>query len=116
VLDVVPVDPTDASLNRGVIPYDAIAPKLNTLMATSDRVSVQVVGQSALGRDIHLVTVTGKENRGQTAKQAQFREMVKQNPAAAAKNQALMKQYKVPIWFNANIHATEWEGTEDLLD
>ncbi|MEI5583888.1 MULTISPECIES: M14 family zinc carboxypeptidase [unclassified Agromyces] len=115
-LEVVPDDPTDASINRGVIPYDEIAPKLNELMEVSDRISVQVVGESALGRDIHLVTITGAENRGQTTKQAKFRELIKQNPAAAAKNRALMSQYKVPIWFNANIHGNEWEGTDAVLD
>ncbi|HEX6953608.1 MAG TPA: M14 family zinc carboxypeptidase, partial [Agromyces sp.] len=115
-LEVVPDDPTDASINRGVIPYDEIAPKLDELMDASDRISVQVVGESALGRDIHLVTITAPENRGQTTKQAQFREAIKQNPAAAAKNRALMEQYKVPIWFNANIHGNEWEGTDAVLD
>ncbi|MGR0221204.1 M14 family zinc carboxypeptidase [Agromyces sp. ZXT2-6] len=115
-LEVVPDDPTDASINRGVIPYDEIAPRLNGLMDASDRISVQVVGESALGRDIHLVTLTEKENRGQTTKQANFREMIKQNPAAAARNRALASQYKVPIWFNANIHGNEWEGTDAVLD
>lgn len=115
-LEVVPDDPTDASINRGVIPYDEIAPKLNELMDVSDRISVQVVGESALGRDIHLVTITEKENRGQTTKQAQFREMIKENPAAAARNRALTSQYKVPIWFNSNIHGNEWEGTDAVLD
>lgn len=115
-LEVVPDDPSDASINRGVIPYDEIAPRLNELMDVSDRISVQIVGESALGRDIHLVTITEKENRGQTTKQAQFREMIKQNPAAAAKNRALTSQYKVPIWFNSNIHGNEWEGTDAVLD
>lgn len=115
-LEVVPDDPTDASIARGVIPYDEIAPKLNELMDVSDRISVQVVGESALGRDIHLVTITAPENRGQTTKQAQFREMIKQNPKAAAKNRALTSQYKVPIWFNSNIHGNEWEGTDAVLD
>ena len=115
VLETVADNPNDVSINRGVIPYDEIAPKLNSLMAASDRISVQVVGKSAQGRDIHLVTITEKENRGQTTKQAQFRQMVKENPAAAAKNKALLSQYKVPIWFNANIHGNEWEGTDSVL-
>lgn len=115
-LEVVPDDPADASIARGVIPYDAIAPELNGLMDVSDRISVQVVGESALGRDIHLVTITAPETRGQTTKQAQFREMIKQNPAAAARNRALTSQYKVPIWFNSNIHGNEWEGTDAVLE
>ncbi len=116
LLPTVADDPTDASINRGVIPYDEIAPMLNELTAISDRISVQVVGQSALGRDIHLVTLTAPENVGETKRQATFREMIKHNPTAAAKNASLMKHYKVPIWFNANIHGNEWEGTDAVLE
>ncbi|HEU0181196.1 MAG TPA: M14 family zinc carboxypeptidase [Agromyces mariniharenae] len=116
LLPTVPDDPTDASIARGVTPYDEIAPFLNSLMATSDRISAQVVGQSTLGRDIHLVTLTAKETKAQTAKQKEFRELIKQDPAAAATNKPLQNQYKVPIWFNGNIHGNEWEGTDGILD
>ncbi|MGW4929892.1 M14 family zinc carboxypeptidase [Agromyces sp. NPDC004153] len=116
LLPTVPDDPTDASIARGVTPYDEIAPFLNSLMATSDRISAQVVGQSTLGRDIHLVTLTAKETKAQTAKQREFRELIKQDPAAAATNKPLQNQYKVPIWFNGNIHGNEWEGTDGILD
>lgn len=116
VLQTVPDDPTDASIARGVTPYDEIAPFLNELMSKSDRISAQVVGQSTLGRDIHLVTLTAKETAAQTAKQAQWREQIKADPTAAAKNKPLMNQYKVPIWINANIHGNEWEGTDGVLN
>lgn len=116
LLPTVPDDPTDASIARGVTPYDEIAPFLNALMAKSDRISAQVVGQSTLGRDIHLVTLTAKETTAQTAKQKQFRELIKRDPAAAATNEPLQNQYKVPIWFNGNIHGNEWEGTDGILD
>ncbi|MCD2441581.1 peptidase M14 [Agromyces sp. SYSU K20354] len=116
LLPTVPDDPTDASIARGVMPYDEIAPFLNTLMAQSDRISAQVVGQSTLGRDIHLVTLTAKETKAQTAKQAAWRELIKSDPAAAAKNKPLQNQYKVPVWFNSNIHGNEWEGTDAVLN
>ena len=116
LLPTVPDDPTDASIARGVTPYDEIAPFLNTLMAQSDRISAQVVGQSTLGRDIHLVTLTAKESPDQTAKQKAWRELIKADPDAAAKNKPLMNQYKVPIWFNGNIHGNEWEGTDGILN
>ena len=116
LLATVPDDPTDASIARGVTPYDEIAPILNSLMATSDRISAQVVGQSTLGRDIHLVTLTAKETPAQTAKQAEWRELIKADPDAAATNKPLLNQYKVPIWFNANIHGNEWEGTDGVLN
>lgn len=116
LLPTVPDDPTDASIARGVTPYDEIAPFLNSLMAQSDRISAQVVGQSTLGRDIHLVTLTAKETKAQTAKQKEWRELIKADPAAAATNKPLQNQYKVPIWFNGNIHGNEWEGTDGILN
>ena len=115
VLKTVPDDPNDASLFRGLIPYDEIAPKINSLVALGDRVSAQVVGQSALGKDIFLVTVTAPETTEQTAQQAVWRDKVKHNAAAAATDDALAAGYKVPIWFNGNIHGNEWEGTDATL-
>ena len=85
-------------------------------MAQSDRISAQVVGQSTLGRDIHLVTLTAKETKAQTAKQTAWRELIKSDPAAAATNKPLQNQYKVPVWFNSNIHGNEWEGTDAVLN
>ncbi|MGI9821916.1 M14 family zinc carboxypeptidase [Agromyces sp. Marseille-Q5079] len=116
VLPVEPDNPADASIARGATPYDDIAPKLNALMAKSDRISAQVVGKSALGHDIHLVTLTAKETPAQTRKQAEFREQIKHDPVAAAKNKPLQNQYKVPIWFNGNIHGNEWEGADAILE
>jgi hypothetical protein len=106
----------DASLTRGLLPYDAIAPKINSLMDNSNRVSAQVVGKSALGRDIYLVTVTGRESPEETAQQTAWRDKIKHNAAAAATDTELQAGYKVPIWFNANIHGNEWEGTDATLN
>ncbi|SFR84385.1 Zinc carboxypeptidase [Agromyces sp. CF514] len=108
-------NPADASIARGAVPYDEIAPRLNSLMAASDRISVQVVGQSVLGRDIHLVTITAPETAAETAQQAEWRDEIKHDAAGAASDDALMAGYKVPIWFNANIHGNEWEGTDGVL-
>ncbi|MDQ1138526.1 hypothetical protein QE410_003325 [Microbacterium sp. SORGH_AS 1204] len=115
-LKVFPDLPEDASIARGVRPYDEIAPFLNTLMDTSDRVSTQVVGTSAQGRDIYLVTVTTPETTAETAQQADWRDLIKADPTAAAADAALESGYKVPMWFNGNIHGNEWEGTDATLN
>ena len=62
-LRVYPQDPTDRAIKLGLMPYDGIAPALNALQARSDRVSAEVVGESTLGRDLYLVTVTAPEDR-----------------------------------------------------
>lgn len=115
-LKVFPDLPEDASIARGVRPYDEIAPFLNTLMDTSDRVSAQVVGTSAQGRDIYLVTVTTPETTAETAQQADWRDLIKADPTAAAADATLQSGYKVPMWFNGNIHGNEWEGTDATLN
>ncbi|WP_431779321.1 M14 family zinc carboxypeptidase [Microbacterium aurantiacum] len=115
-LQVFPDLETDASILRGVIPYDEIAPFLTRVMAESNRVSTQVVGTSQQGRDIYLVTVTSPETPEQTAQQDAWRTKVKYDPAAAAADTALKDGYKIPVWFNSNIHGNEWEGTDATLN
>ncbi|MDZ8201191.1 M14 family zinc carboxypeptidase [Microbacterium sp. SSW1-59] len=115
-LRVFPDDPTDASIARGVMPYDEIAPTLNGFMDLGDRVSTQVIGTSELGKDIYLVTVTSPETAAETAQQTEWRRTVKYDPAAAAADEDLLAEYKIPLWFNANIHGNEWEGTDATLN
>lgn len=105
---------SDASVDRGVIPYHEIAPRINEIMASSDRVSAQVVGQSTDGRDIYLVTVTSPETAAQTARQTELRDRIRND--AAAITEADLAEYKAPVWVNGNIHGNEWEGTDISLN
>ncbi|SFP97150.1 Zinc carboxypeptidase [Amycolatopsis arida] len=114
-LRVYPEDPTDKAVKLGLVPYHALAPRLNDLQARSDRVSVEVIGQSTLGRDLYLVTVTAPERPAETRRQDRWRELIENDPARAARNVALVRHYKAPIWINANIHGDEWEGTDGAL-
>lgn len=112
VLATPPDNPRDAALARGLMPYDEIAPSLNALMEKSDRVSVQVVGQSGQGNDIHLVTVTAPETAQQTLQQSTWRNSMKDAPTQAKNDVNLIEGYKTPIWFNSNLHGNELEGTD----
>ncbi|MGN9908668.1 M14 family zinc carboxypeptidase [Phytohabitans sp. LJ34] len=114
-LRVYPVDPTDRAVKLGLVPYHGIAPLLNDLQARSDRVSVEVVGQSTLGRDLYLVTVTAPEHASQTRRQDRWRRLIEDDPRAAARDRGLRAGYKTPVWFNGNIHGDEWEGTDGAL-
>lgn len=108
-------DPEDRSYAGDLVGYADLAPRLNDLMRRSDRVSVQVVGQSSEGRDLYLVTVTAPEKANETRKQTAYREMIQHDPGKAAKDKKLKAEYKTPIWFSANIHGNEWEGTDASL-
>ncbi len=114
-LRVYPEDPGDKSIKIGAIPYHAIAPKLNSLQGSSDRVSVEVVGQSGLGRDLYLVTLTAPERPAETRQQERWRDEIENDPVAAARDKRLAREYKAPIWVNNNIHGNEWEGTDASL-
>ncbi len=114
-LAVPPVNEADASIKLGLLPYHALAPRLNALQAESDRVSVEVIGRSTQGRELHLVTVTAPETNGQARRQEQLRQRIEQDPVAAAKDPALLRSYKTPVLVNGNIHGNEWEGTDGAL-
>lgn len=100
-----------------LIGHDELAPRLMTLMAgpDGDKISVQVVGRSIQGRDLYLVTLTAPETAKQTAQQTAWRDKIKNDPVDAATDHALKQGYKTPIWFSANIHGNEWEGTDASL-
>jgi hypothetical protein len=105
----------DAAHSAQLIGHPEIAPKLLDLMDRSDRISVQVVGQSTEGRDLYLVTLTAPESEAETAQQAAWKNEIKQDPAAAAKDAALLTDYKTPVWLSNNIHGNEWEGTDAAM-
>ncbi len=114
-LRVYPENPDDESIRLGLIPYHGIAPKLNTLQGLGDRVSAEVVGQSTLGRDLYLVTVTAPESAEEARRQARWRDKLENDPVAAMADPELKAGYKAPIWINGNIHGNEFEGTDGAL-
>ncbi|WP_033437549.1 M14 family zinc carboxypeptidase [Saccharothrix sp. NRRL B-16314] len=115
LLRAYPEDQGDRSIKLGLAPYHSLAPRLNDLQRRSDRISVEVAGQSSLGRDLYLVTLTAPESAAETRKQEAWREKIENDPVAAARDLALRDGYKAPVWINANIHGDEWEGTDGAL-
>ncbi|WP_430788940.1 M14 family zinc carboxypeptidase [Actinoplanes sp. G11-F43] len=114
-LPVWPENPDDRSIKLGLVPYHAIAPRLNALQKSSDRVSAEIIGKSAGGRDLYLVTVTAPETAAEAARQDRWRALIEDDPVAAKRDRALKAGYKTPVWINANIHGNEWEGTDGAL-
>ncbi|WP_109473307.1 M14 family zinc carboxypeptidase [Ornithinimicrobium cavernae] len=110
-----PVDESDASIKLGLTPYHAIAPKLNQLQRTSQRVSAEVIGQTVTGRELYLVTLTAPESAAEAKQQERMRERILRQPEQAAGDRGLAKDYKTPIFLNNNIHGNEWEGTDAAL-
>ncbi len=114
-LTTYPDEPDDATDAAALWSYDELAPQLTEWMAASDLVSTQVIGQSAQGRDLYLVTLTAPETEEQTAQQTAWRELIRHDPEAAATDADLLAGYKTPIWFSGNVHGNEWEGTDAIM-
>ncbi|WP_460807456.1 M14 family metallopeptidase [Nocardioides salsibiostraticola] len=108
-------NPDDAATAAGLLSHPDLAPRLTEWMEQSDRISTQIVGQTELGRDLYLVTVTAPERAEDTAQQKVWRDTIKNDPEAAAADAALLSQYKTPVWFSGNIHGNEWEGTDGIM-
>ncbi len=100
--------------------YSHIAPRLCEIKRTSDRVKVEVIGQSAGGRDLYLATVTGPLNKKKFClkdklRQKMMRRLMIKDPDKAL---ALIENYddfNVPVFINCSIHGNEYPGTDACM-
>ena len=99
------------------IPWYAIGCTLDDIAARSNgRMTVEVIGQSALGRDMYLVKINALETVGQQGAflaWEQVRAIEETDPAGA---QAILAasggNVKVPLYIQAGIHGNESEGVD----
>ncbi|WP_158603444.1 M14 family metallopeptidase [Micromonospora radicis] len=116
VIKDVPAELTDASIAYNLIPYHDIPPALRALQG-SDRISVEVIGQSVLGRDLHLVVATAPMSDAQWKNWQQLSDLRFSDPHAAQAKLAAggYDNWRTPLFINNNIHGNEWEGTDASL-
>jgi hypothetical protein len=111
-------DPADPPGSFAHIPYYAIGCTLEDIESRSDgRMEVEVIGQSALGRDMYLVTINALDTRAQETADARLRqviELAQRNPRRA---QQLIERrdMKVPIFIQSGIHGNEYEGVDAAM-
>jgi len=103
------------------IPYYAIGCTLEAIEAESNgRMSVDVVGKSALGRDLYLVTINALDTPQQRKDFQVWQEIRKIALTDPAKAQALLDRYgddvKVPVFIQAGIHGNEYEGVDASME
>ncbi len=116
------VEPEEEVPSEGYdsILYSHIAPRLCEIKRTSDRVEVEVIGQSAGGRDLYLATVTGPLNKRKFClkdklRQKIMRKLMIKDPDKAL---ALIEEYEdfnVPVFINCSIHGNEYPGTDACM-
>lgn len=102
-------------LPPGLIPYHEIAPRLREIERRSNRVQVEVIGQSAQGRDLYLVTVSDPSSFGKFGRYKALRNLMLRDPVRAQELAAEFEDFKVPFFVNGSIHGNEWEGVDASL-
>jgi hypothetical protein len=114
-------EPTDPPGSFPHIPYYAIGCTLDQLEADQigNRMSVEVIGQSALGRPLYGVVFNPRETPQQIrdfSRWEQYRRLALEDPARA---QALLEEWgdnvKIPVFVNGAIHGNEYEGVESNM-
>ena len=102
------------------IPYYAIGCTLESIAAQSDgRMTVEVVGQSALGRDMYLVTFNALDTNDRRQAFHNWQEIRRIALTDPARAQGLVDRSagdtKIPIFIQAGIHGNEYEGVDAAM-
>ncbi len=95
--------------------YSEIGPKLREIETSSNRVRVEVAGQSAGGRDLYLAVVSAPEAMGRLGKYKAISAMMLKDPERAQEMIAELGDYKVPVFVNGSIHGNEYPGTDAAI-
>lgn len=116
VIPDAPVNPADASLIYGLVPYHEFGPRLRQLQQ-SDRISVEIIGKSGLGRDLYMIVATSPMSDREWRRWQELSDLRTDDPAKAQSlfRKGAYDEWKSPLFVNANIHGNEWEGTDAVL-
>jgi hypothetical protein len=95
--------------------YSQIAPKLREIEQTSNRVRVEVIGQSAGGRNLFLVTLSAPEALGRLGQYQAIRQTMLKDPEKAQEMIEKFGDFKVPVFINGSIHGNEYPGVDAAM-
>ena len=95
--------------------YSEIAPKLREIEVNSNRVKVEVIGQSAGGRNLFLVTLSAPEAMGRLGQYQAIRQTMLKDPEKAQEMIDKFGDFKVPVFINASIHGNENPGVDAAI-
>jgi len=112
--DVEP-EPENPSTGYDSILYSEIAPKLREIERNSNRVKVEVIGQSAGGRNLFLVTLSAPEAMGRLGQYQAIRNTMLKDPEKAQEMIDKFGDFKVPVFINGSIHGGEYAGVDACI-
>ncbi len=108
-------EPYEVPLSDNGILYSQIAPKLREFETTSNRVRVEVIGQSAGGRNLFLVTLAAPEAMGRLGQYQAIRQTMLKDPEKAQEMIDKFGDFKVPVFINGSIHGGEVTGVDAIM-
>jgi hypothetical protein len=111
-------DPADPPGSFPHIPYYAIGCTLESIEnASNGRMSVEVIGESALGRDMYEVTINALRTRAQRDAYSRLQQILRRAKSDPERAQALLRREdaKVPIFIQSGIHGNEYEGVDSAM-
>ncbi|MDH3261591.1 MAG: M14 family zinc carboxypeptidase [Acidimicrobiia bacterium] len=112
--DVVPEEENPSPFYDSIL-YSEIAPKLREIEVNSNRVKVEVIGQSAGGRDMFLVTLSAPESMGRLGQYQAISQTMLKDPEKAQEMIDKFGDFKVPVFINGSIHGGEYPGTDAAI-
>jgi len=108
-------EPENPSPYYDSILYSEIAPKLREIELNSKRVQVEVIGRSAGGRHLFLVTLSAPEAMGRLGRYRAIRATMLKDPEKAQEMIDELGDFKVPVFVNGSIHGHEYPGVDAVI-
>jgi len=112
--DVVPEEENPSPYYDSIL-YSEIAPRLHEIEMKSNRVRVELIGQSAGGRNLFLVTVSAPEAMGRLGQYQAIRQTMLKDPEKAQEMIDKFGDFKVPVFVNGSIHGNEYPGVDAAI-
>ena len=112
--DVDPIEENPSNYYDSIL-YSEIAPKLREIEVNSNRVKVEVIGQSADGHNLFLVTLSDPQAMGRLGQYQAIRNTMLKDPGKAQEMIDKFGDFKVPVFINGSIHGGEYPGTDAAI-
>jgi len=87
--------------------YDQMEAFYRQLAAESDRVELRVIGESALGRPLFLLTISTPENLANQERYRSISEQLARARVGGEEAERLAADGKAVVWIDGGLHATE---------
>jgi hypothetical protein len=112
--DVTPEDEVPSHQYDSIL-YSEIPARLREIMLDTNRVHVEVIGQSAGGRNLFLVTLSDPQTMGRLGPYKVISRTMLRDPALAQEMIDDFGDFKVPFFVNGSIHGDEYAGVDAAM-